>query len=69
MGMIGKGFTVKEQTPMEDCIFCEVDSDINLSGNMYFICDFDRYIIQWFEWMEGEEETERLKELGYKFRD
>lgn len=61
---------VKEQNPTETSIFCQVKvtdedkSSINF-GNMYFVCNLNRQITQYFSWLE--DYKKQLNDLGYKF--
>ncbi len=63
--------TVKEQKPTGNSIYCEVylkdgNSETTFRGQMYFVCNLDKQITQYFEWQKREIK-QGLKKLGYKF--
>lgn len=58
--------SVKEQEPAGSSIFCEVTLSDCSYGNMYFVCNLDRKIIQHRSWLA--EYRKQLKTLGYEFR-
>jgi hypothetical protein len=71
--MKGYKLVVTEQPPVPaGSVFCEcklIDSHGNeliYRGHMYFVCDADKIIIQYFSWLKGH--TRALKKLGYRWK-
>jgi len=66
---------VREQEPMKcGSIYCLItlrdywDSEIYYRGQLYFVCDLDRNIIQYYDWMIRDQRIlKQLRGLGYKF--
>lgn len=62
---------VTEQNPVGNSIFCtmrcETENGSSIRyGRMEFVCNLDREITQWYEWLQYEPEIiSQLKELGY----
>lgn len=62
---------VKEQKPIDKSILCMVtvgteNVSVVYGGQMYFVCNLDKQITQYFEWQKREYKQE-LEKLGYKF--
>jgi hypothetical protein len=69
-----RDFKVTEQRPTKcGSIFCELSITANNGmvrfsyGSMYFACNEDKTITQWFTWMERDQQLkEYLTAQGYK---
>lgn len=65
--------SVKEQTPTRTSILCEVSLDnssghgLIYRGSMYFVCDLNKRITQYFDWMTESKYKKAILKLGYKF--
>ena len=63
---------ITEQAPVGKSIFCEIKIkvgervSIRYTG-MYFVCNLERNITQYFTWMKEEEYKNLIEEKGYKF--
>lgn len=56
------------EQPSTDCgsILCNIESDVSYGSNMYFVCDKNKRIIQYFSWMSSDQRLHQfLKKLGY----
>lgn len=62
---------IEQKSLMGKSIFCEVVITNELNNcftrynNMYFVCNLNREVIQYFSWLE--EYREEVNKLGYKF--
>lgn len=65
--------SVKEQAPTGESIYCGVTlnssngaAGLTYGANMYFVCDLNRNITQYFSWLKTDYKKQ-LKKLGYRF--
>lgn len=64
---------VTEQEPVGNSILCEIQlvSDnlgtLIYSGQMYFVCDLDKNVKQYFNWMKSDGDfMHQINKLNYK---
>lgn len=75
MGMLMKHELHVTETPTSGTsIFCQVRllaqegrSEVVYGGQMYFVCNQEKKIHQWFRWMECKSFREAVTKLGYTF--
>jgi len=63
---------VTEQEPAGASIFCEVRIEdkwgsLTYGSQMYFVCNQEKKISQYFPWMKEQKYKRKLEKLGYKF--
>lgn len=65
--------SVKEQAPTGESILCKISiesetgsASLTYGASMYFVCDLEKNITQYFDWQKVEYK-QQLKKLGYKF--
>lgn len=64
---------IKEQTPTATSIFCEVSltnrygGSISYGSMMYFVCNLEKVITQYFPWQLEPEYKQQIEALGYSF--
>ena len=66
---------VTEQKPLSNSIFCEITlkaehhNSFLIMRNMYFVCNLEKRIIQYPNWIDNNQEyKQQIINLGYKFK-
>ena len=71
--MRGYKLVITEQPPTEGGrVYCEVEllsikgrGSVRFGHQMYFVCDKDKVITQYFPWMESKDFVRDVAKLGY----